>query len=255
MVDAGGFCPFRVAGLIFLPGSRRMEQPCILPRARPSEGGRSRVLRIWSVNRRGETWAEPVALPAPINLETSSSFGPSVDRQGTLYFASTRDSFNHSRIFRSRRVNGKYGPVEAMGPEINLDSNQSDPFITPDGRSLYFASSGDGGPASPRRTETLATGGFPYPRGDIYVSFEHDGKWTTGRHLAAGVNTFADESNPSVSPDGRLLFFTTERSQFTVPVKRKLEIDALENGLHSLENGHGNIGFVAVDALQLEARP
>ena len=75
------------------------------------------------------------------------------------------------------------------------------------------------------------------------------------RHLGSGVNTFADESYPALSPDGKLLFFTTERSRFTVPAERRLDMNELEGALHSLENGHGNISFIAVDALQQEVRP
>ena len=51
------------------------------------------------------------------------------------------------------------------------------------------------------------TGGCkPYPRGDLYVSYNDSGKWTVARHLEHNINTVAEEEFPFLTPDGRYLF-------------------------------------------------
>jgi hypothetical protein len=69
------------------------------------------------------------------------------------------------------------------------------------------------------------------------------------RHLDHHINTFAEEEFPFLSPDGRYLFFTSERSPFTVPIGKRLDYDHLERHLHSIFNGHGNIFYIDAEAL------
>ncbi len=223
--------------------------------SRPLEGTRARVLRIWTVIRKGDAWGEPEALPAPINDDTSWNWGASVSADGTLYFTSTRDGSGHTRIYRSK-VEGKgYSKPEQLGAAINSLFNESDPFISPDGKWLFFVATGEFASPTRQTAETLSTGGFSYPRGEIYASRNVGGTWTEARHLGPLVNSVAEESNPALSPDGKYLFFTSGRSPFVVPTAIRMDIDALEGALHSIENGLGNVKYIALDALKLEARP
>jgi D-alanyl-D-alanine carboxypeptidase len=223
--------------------------------SRPLRDSKARVLRIWSVSRQGESWGEPEPLPSPINQDTSWNWGPSVASDGTIYFTSTRDQSGHLRIYSSKLENGKYSPPERLGAEINSEFNESDPFISPDGKQLFFVATGEHASATRHRPEAATTGGFVYARGEIYVSRNEGGKWTNARHLGPLVNSVAEEGNPALSPDGKFLFFTTEKSPFVVPTERRMDIDALEAALHSIENGLGNVNYIALDALGLEDRP
>jgi dipeptidyl aminopeptidase/acylaminoacyl peptidase len=222
--------------------------------SRPLDGSKARVLRIWKSTRQRNGWSDPIALPAPVNEDTSWNWGASVTNDGTLYFASTRDPSGRSRIYHSQQVDGKYTAPQPLGSEINSDFNESDPFITPDGKRLFFVSTGDFASATHHRKGSLITGGFPYPRGEIFVSDNNDGKWTQAKHLTA-VNSVGEESNPSLSPDGKYLFFTSERSPFVVPTANRMDIDLLRSTLHSVENGHGNVHFIGTPSLKLEDRP
>ena len=207
------------------------------------------VLRIWAVDRTPSGWSEPRLLPSPVNMEDSANFGPSVANDGTLYFVSTRGGEN-THIFRSRYANGVYAEPEKLGPEINSEFNESEPYISPDGKFLIFASAGIF-PGDQDRPETLHGGGLLYARADLYLSENRGGKWTKARHLEHGINSTADESAPSLTPDGKYLFFTSERSGFTIPTPYKLETPEFESILHSTLNGHGNIFFISSDALDL----
>jgi hypothetical protein len=223
--------------------------------SRPVEGKNLHALKIWSVPRRADEWGEPVLLPPPINaLDDRWNWAPSVTQDGTLYFASTRDGSGHAHIYRSRLVNNAYTEPEKLGAEINSDFNDADPYVSPDERLLVFASAGGELPEGADRPETVKGGGVRYPRGDLYASFGQNGHWNKAQHLEHDVNSFADESSPPISPDGKYLFFSSERSPFSVPTARRLNYQQIERILHSALNGHGNIYYITLDALEIERR-
>jgi Tol biopolymer transport system component len=138
-----------------------------------------------------------------------------------------------------------------LGPEINSAYFETDPYVSPDEHLLVFASAGEGPPGNGDRQETVMGGGVLYSRGDLYVSTNEQGKWSAAKHLQHGINTFGDESAPSLTPDGNYLFFTSERSTFTIPMRPRVTYEKMEEMLHSTLNGHGNVYFISVDALEL----
>jgi len=241
--------PFSGRNFDFSPRMSPDGKTMFFSSSRPAPGKTSRVLRIWSVQLTSGGWGEPQPLPTPINAEDSWNLGASVTKDGTIYFASTREK-GHLHIYRSQYVHGSYAEPEKLGPEINSEFNEADPFISPDEKILVFAASGDD-MGDKDRPETLKGGGVLYARADLYVSTNRGGKWSPARHLEQGVNSVADEGSPSITPDGKYLFFTSERSSFTVPTDHKLNYDEIETMLHSTLNGHGNIFFISTDALGL----
>ena len=187
--------------------------------------------------RRTETgWSDPVPLPAPINQDDSYNADPSVTADGTLYFSSTRgDARGHFHIFRATMRDGAYATPERLSAAVNRSADDVEPFVSGDEHTLLFATFGG-----------LIAGGAPYPREDIFVSHRTNGAWSLARPAAGGVNTFAVDAYPSLSPDGRTLFFSSERSIFGVPLARRIDEARFEAALRGIENGRGNI--YAVDA-------
>ncbi|HEY7089596.1 MAG TPA: hypothetical protein VH518_15975 [Tepidisphaeraceae bacterium] len=232
----------------FSPDGKRL----LFASSRPLPDGTRGRIRIWEVERTGSGWGEPRPLPPPINApEVFWNIDPSETADGTLYFTSDRGEGGSSHIYRSRRVDGNYTEPEKLGPAINSEFNEYQSWVSPDERILVFASAGIEAPPYGHRPDTLTTGGRLYQRADLYISVRQNGAWTAARHLEHGINTFAEEGYPSLTPDGRYLFFTSERSPFTVPVARRLTYDELEKHLHSIFNGHGNVFFIGVEALEL----
>ena len=210
---------------------------------------KAHVLRIWQVNRTGDGWGEPMPVPAPINSDDRWNWGASVTADGTMYFTSDREEPGRPQIYRSLFVNGAYQLPEKLGPEINSDFNDSDPYISADESLLFFVSAGEGGPPFRHRLDTLTGGGFPYARGDIYMSERVNGRWTQAKHLEHGVNSVADEGTPALTPDGKQLIFSSERSSFVIPMPKRVDMAAFEKLVHSILNGHGNIYSIPVHAL------
>ncbi|HZU27915.1 MAG TPA: hypothetical protein VFA04_20460 [Bryobacteraceae bacterium] len=202
----------------------------------PDGGG----MHLWRSRRTASGWSVPEPMPAPINGPGGSTFDASMAADGTLYM--TRASSEGYHIAASRLVNGQYTTPELMPPPVRSPKQNVDvePFIAPDQSYLVFVSQWIGPDPHTRRPEELIAGGSPYPRGDLYITYRRHNGWTQPRHLANGVNSFAEESFPSVSPDGRWLFFSSERSMFEVPVPR-LTWARLEREWPGIFNGRGNI--------------
>ncbi|MCP3998751.1 MAG: hypothetical protein GY722_27320, partial [bacterium] len=100
-----------------------------------------------------------------------------------------------------------------LGPAVNTERGETDSCISPDGDYVVFTS---------KRDEGLGDG-------DLYVSFKlPDDTWTKARNLGAPVNTEHREFCPSVSPDGKYLFFTSRRPKNTkIPRYRNTAREAL----------------------------
>ena len=213
-----------------------------------------RAIRIWKVEKTDRAWGEPEVLPPPVNpADGGGNWGASVTRDGTLYFASDRDS-GRLQIFRvTKDRNGGYSAAEKLGSEINSEFNDFEPFVNADETMLFFVSAGEGGPPFRRRPDTLVEGGYPYPRGDIYFSRRVNGKWTPSQHLEHGVNTVADEGAPALTPDGKFLIFGSERSPFVVPMPHRIAMQEFDRFVHATQNGHWNIFSMPLAGLNLGA--
>jgi hypothetical protein len=117
------------------------------------------------------------------------------------------------------------------------------PYISPDERILIFGSLG--------RPDQLFSGGFRYARIDLYISLNRNGAWTPARHLGHGINSFADDEYPFISPDGRYLFFSSARSSFDVPTHHRVSAREIERLLKTPFNGRENVYYISTKALEL----
>ena len=160
---------------------------------RPAEpGGEDEAFDIWVVRREADGWTEPRRLSDAVNSDDYDNY-PSVAANGNLYFASRREG-GHGRLdlYSSRLVNGEYQPAENLGPTVNSEATDADPFIAADESYLIFTSTREG---------TLGAG-------DLYISYNREGEWTAPHHLGTVVNSQDFDYTPFVSPDGAYLYFS-----------------------------------------------
>ncbi len=96
-----------------------------------------------------------------------------------------------------RQTFGPWSRPVNLGPIVNSTAHDQTPVISRDGLSLYLSSDRPGG-----------SGGF-----DIWVSqrLATDLPWEAPVNLGPTVNTPANDNGPSLSPDGRQLFFISNR--------------------------------------------
>jgi outer membrane protein OmpA-like peptidoglycan-associated protein len=99
-------------------------------------------------------------------------------------------------FFLSYRENGEWTPAVNLGPPINTQNNEGAQSISADGMYLYFTACGrPGGMGSC----------------DILVARKVGAGWSEPINLGAPVNSSAWESQPSISADGKTLYFTSNR--------------------------------------------
>lgn len=163
---------------------------------RPVNGEQRGDMDLWMVRRTLSGWSEPTHLGENVNSPGDELYA-SIDWFGNLYFASDRDGPARFDIFRSRpRPDGSFGPAERLGPEVNTpDHMEYNPEISPDGRTLLFASL--------NRADS-------YGYGDLYVSRRQGEGFTTAANLGPCVNTEADEFHPTVLWERKMLFFARD---------------------------------------------
>lgn len=93
----------------------------------------------------------------------------------TMYFVSDRNGLKKgSDIYMVQRVGKSWGTPIALSDTVNTTENETTPFITPDGRYLFFSSEGH-----------LGMGGY-----DVYVSENlGNNKWSKPVNLGGAINT------------------------------------------------------------------
>ena len=119
---------------------------------------------------------------------------PSVSEDGTLYFATRlEDTMGSSDIYRSRLVEGVYGTPENLGSDINTVYGEADLCVSLDAGFIVVTCwnrPDNDGPS------------------DLYVGFrKEDGTWSALINMGDTVNTEHNESAPTLSSDGKYLFF------------------------------------------------
>lgn len=181
---------------------------------------------IWMVEKTRSGWSEPTNPGPPVNTE-SQEFYPTVSANGTLYFSSNREGGKGSGdIYRSRFIDGKYSAPENLGDSINSKYFDGDPYIAPDESFLIFVSY--------NRPEGLGDG-------DIYISFNRNGSWTAAKNLGSRINSSALDFCPTMSPDKKYFFFTSERGFADQPLKGRLTYTEFMKKIHGPGNGLGDI--------------
>lgn len=153
---------------------------------------------LYITRKTGETWSKPKNLGKPVNSIYWES-QPSLSADGkTLYFSSNRTGgFGGRDLWVSENVNGKWSPPKNLGESINTRSDETTPFIHPNGVSLYLSANGYPG-----------MGGY-----DLYVTTKNDSAWSRPINLGYPINTFKDEVAIVIGADGRTAYFAKEEQK------------------------------------------
>ncbi len=144
-------------------------------------------VRIWAVKREGKGWSKPWKLDSPVN--SGPAFFPTVSKKGNLYYSDIKER----KIYRAEPVQGKYEKAKPAGVESGLHG-----FIAPNESFILMDA---------RREDSKG-------KMDIYVAFrDSSGGWSSPVNLGPEVNTSFSESCPSLSHDGKFIFFSRYNEQ------------------------------------------
>lgn len=146
---------------------------------------------------------EPVNLGPAINSR-SEDYWPSLSADGqTLVITRLVDSYDlllgnrvQEDFFFSRLENGQWTTMKNAGPPLNTGDNEGAQSISADGKLMVY---------------TVCNRKGVIGRCDIYYSERIGDEWSEPKNLGAPVNTTAKETQPSLSADGRTLYFASDR--------------------------------------------
>ncbi len=136
-------------------------------------------LYISKFDKDKKVWALLEKLPKEINGRSWETFG-SLSRGGdTLYFSSNREAgFGGFDLYYSvKTAVGVWSNPVNLGAEINTPLDETSPFITSEGKKLFFCSRGHS-----------TMGGY-----DIFVSTRNSSRWNVPQNLGYPLNTTDDD--------------------------------------------------------------
>ena len=168
-----------------------------------------------------------------------------------------------------------WGKAFPMPPHINTPRNEGAPTLSADGRTLIFVACAD-------ETGNYGEGRNGYGSCDLFITTREGNTWSKPKNLPGKVNTYNWESQPSLSSDGKTLYFVrrvgqrgTQRSDIfvttlgddgkwgkPVPLPENINTGRMETSVHIHPDGktlyfssNGHIGMGGYDIFMTQKQP
>ncbi|MBK7887078.1 MAG: OmpA family protein [Bacteroidetes bacterium] len=135
-------------------------------------------------------------MPFPFNKAGSNNEGGAsitIDNKHLFFTVNKNGNFD---IYTSDENKGIWSEPRSVGAGVNHpDRWESQPCISPDGKTLYFVSIRDS----------------LNPTSDIYFSKRaEDGNWGAMKSIGSNINTPGSEKTPFIHPDNKTLYFSSD---------------------------------------------
>lgn len=138
-------------------------------------------------------------LPSPLN-EFQLQYFPVLTADGQQLLFTKRDGTGNNDkedIFMAYvSPEGDWSKPESISQTINSPYNEGTCSITADGNILIYTSCD--------APDTIGSC-------DLYIAYKMNGRWQRPKNMGKNVNSRAWDSQPSLSADGRILFFSSNR--------------------------------------------
>ena len=147
----------------------------------------------------------------PVLNGRRSDYSPALfgDEWDQLYITTTRPQIESGEIsgitgiksadiwVSKKDEKGKWEQPTSVEGGLNSEYEEGACCFSPDGRTMYL---------------TRCTFDAEYPRyAEIYTSTRSDASWSTPQRLQISKDTLSSYAHPAVSPDGKWLYFTSDR--------------------------------------------
>lgn len=210
----------------------------------------------FSENTGENTFEAGQAMPDPFNKNNNEG-GASLSADNKyMFFTICKDEGGellNCDIWYSVFSGGKWSAIQNAGPEVNgKDTWESQPTLSSDGKTLYFASNREGGMG----------------KLDIWKSSKDaSGKWQKPENLGPRINTPENEKSPFFHSDGKTLYFSStgllgfggydiffsklqDDDQWKVPQNIGYPINSEKDDLGFFVSTDGKTGYFASDKLK-----
>ena len=136
----------------------------------------------------------PLELPKSVNKFDSQYFPTLTADRETLIFTGNQDS--EENLYQTTFKDSTWSIPTSISDKINTKENEGTATISADGRTLVFTSCG---------------GRKSFGSCDLYISYKQGDSWTSPQNLGININSPEWDSQPSLSADGRTLYFVSDR--------------------------------------------
>ena len=152
---------------------------------------------FYIADRDSSGWQCPRNLGTPVNTagnEGALSLSP--DGRYIFFAGCDRtDSYGRCDLYVSNRDGNQWGTPVNLGSMVNSAAWESQPSVSSDGKTLFFASNRPGG----------------YGQTDLWFStINNDGTFCAPVNLGKTINTEGSEMAPFIHPDGKTLYFSSD---------------------------------------------
>jgi len=150
-------------------------------------------------NKKNEAGFEPRPLSDSVNCFTMQYFPVLTADEQQLIFTrrlGAKDEHDEDLVISTRKSNGEWSKPVSVSEKINSEYNEGTCTISADGRQLIF---------------TSCLGRRGYGNCDLFESRKVGDQWTTPVNMGAQINSAGWESQPSLSADGRTIYFVSDR--------------------------------------------
>ena len=160
-----------------------------------SRGGRSSGRAdIFATTRLATGWIPAMNAGAVNTEKNDGALSIAADGRTVVFASDAYDGAGDADLFTGELVAGAIVNVRSMGPRVNTSAWESQPAISGDATTVYFASNRAGGRG----------------QSDLWMTRRDDaGEWSIPINLGPVVNTPSDELSPFVTRDGGTLFFSS----------------------------------------------
>ncbi len=140
---------------------------------------------IWKSEFKDGIWQKPEYVDIP-NLRDKLTSHPTISKNGKLYFHSSNPDYSNMDLYVSQYQDGVFHEAKKAFEDL---VPRCTPFIDPDGDFLIYANIGD--------------------ELNLMISYKNpDGSMSSPQALPETINQNG-QGNPSISPDGKFLFYTS----------------------------------------------
>lgn len=145
----------------------------------------------------GDHWSVPENFGDILN-------SPSWDSQATISFDNNRIIFVSTRVGGygdedlyqvEKNQFGEWGPAMNLGAQVNTPFSEFSPFLSQDGKTLYFSSNGHPG----------------YGGHDIFKTVYENGRWSIPQNMGRPLNTPNDDKFFTIGGSGEKGYFSSNR--------------------------------------------
>ena len=199
------------------------------------------------------TWLQAVNLGPPINTHGNEGALCISPDGKLLFFAACErpDGYGRCDLYWSHRFGDRWSEPENLGPVVNSPQWDSQPSLSSDGKTLYFASNRPGGKGS----------------SDIWkTELRPDEQWSTPVNLGDSINTRDKEMAPFIHPDDQTLYFSSKglpgmggldlfysrkdvNGQWKCSVNMGYPINTYADEITLVVNAKGNLAYISSDKL------